>query len=105
MRNQFFLMSRNPGTASKPLTHRFLRNECGSASVQVALVFGAAGIALALVGAPLMQGAGNRFASGASVDRTTTGAITTTNRYTVRRSVLHGGEEVVCGGTANCLKQ
>ena len=105
MRNNFSALSVNFRTSLPLLTRRFLRNEGGNASVQVAMIFGAAGIALALLGAPLMQGAAERFASGAYLDRTTTGSIAPASRYTVRRSVLHGGEEIVCGGTANCLKQ
>lgn len=105
MRSNYSALPGNFGTFPHALAQRFLRNEGGSSSVQVALIFGAAAIALALAGAPLMQIAGDRFASGASVDRTTTGSITPANRFTVRRSVLHGGEEIVCGGTVNCLKQ
>ncbi len=69
MRSRSFVLSSNLGMASKAPTLRFLRNEGGGASVQAAMIFGAAGMALALVGAPLMQGAGERFASGATVDR------------------------------------
>lgn len=103
MRIQFPALSAIPGMPQ--LTRCFLRNEGGGASMQAALVFGAAGLALALIGAPLMQGAGERIASGGSVDRMSTGSVAPATRYTVRRSVLHGGEEIVCGGTANCLKQ
>jgi hypothetical protein len=107
MRPQPAVLSSKPVSFSRPLPHRFLGNVSGGASVQAAMLFGAAGIALALLGAPVMQAAATRFADsgGPGVDRTTTGSVSPVNRYTVRRSVLHGGDELICGGTGNCLKQ
>lgn len=66
--------------------------------MQTALVFGAAALALALIGTPLMHSASIRFARDASpgIDRTITGSVRPAARFTIRRSVLSEGAEVLC---------
>jgi Flp pilus assembly pilin Flp len=105
MRPQSNGLSSKPHSFSRPLPRRFMADDSGGASVQVALMFGAAGIAMALLAAPLVQGVAERHAATTGVDTMATGSIQPAKRYTIRRSVLHGGEETLCGGTANCLNQ
>jgi len=70
----------------------------GSPGVRNALMFAGAGVALAILGAPLMQGASDRYANnGYGIDRVMTGSINKPARYTVRRSVLGGEELRLCG--------
>ena len=72
--------------------------ENGSAGVRNALMFAGVGVALAILGAPLMQSASDRYASsGYGIDRMMTGSIDKPARYTVRRSVLGGEDLRLCG--------
>lgn len=76
-----------------------IRNE-GSSSVRNALVFAGAGVALAILGAPLLQNATDRYAgNGYGIDRVMTGSIDRPARYTVRRSVLNNEEIRLCRHT------
>ncbi len=85
----------------------FLRDAGGGVAMQAALVFGAAGLALALIGPPLMENAGSRLiaARQGGIDRTTTGSVSTGGRYTIRKSVLSDTPQVVCGARVSraCL--
>jgi Flp pilus assembly pilin Flp len=106
MRPQSTGISTKPRSFSRPLPRRFAGDERGGASVQAALLFGAVGVAMALLAAPMLQGAVERHASGDafSLDSTTTGSIGQGNRYVVRRSVLSDTAERICVG-ANCSKK
>lgn len=85
----------------------FMRDAGGGMAMQAALVFGAAGLALALVGPPLMESAGSRLVAArqGGIDRTTTGSVSTGGRYTIRKSVLSDTPQVVCGARVSraCL--
>lgn len=72
------------------ITTGFFRSTSGETSVQLATFFGALAILIALVSAPLLDEASRTFAENQSygIDRTVTGSIERSNRYTVRRSVL-----------------
>jgi hypothetical protein len=106
MRPQHTGISTKPRSFSRPLPNRFAGDERGGASVQAAMLFGAIGVAMALLAAPLLQGAVERHASSGSfgLDTVTTGSIAQANRYVVRRSVLNGGEELICSDV-NCRKK
>lgn len=79
----------------------FAAGTSGAASMQYAMLFAAGGVALALLGAPLMQYAGNQLAAndGYGIDRTTTASVRKPVRYTIRRSVLSGEKIRICTDT------
>ena len=79
----------------------FAAADSGSASIQYAVMFAVGGVALALLGAPLMQYAGNQLAAndGYGIDRTTTASVRKPVRYTIRRSVLSGEKIRICNDT------
>jgi hypothetical protein len=106
MRPQHTGISTKPRSFSRPLPNRFACDERGGASVQAAMLFGAIGVAMALLAAPLLQGAVERHASSGTfnIDTVTTGSIAPSNRYVIRRSVLGDGEEMICSD-ANCRKK
>ena len=74
----------------------------GMGALRVALLFGSAAVALALIVAPIAsrhtaaQLAGFAGAAGTRVDRQTTGSIGYSGSYVVRRSVLQGSASSVC---------
>jgi hypothetical protein len=106
MRPQATGNSTKPRSFSRPLPRRFAGDQHGGASVQAAMLFGAIGVAMALLAAPLLHGAVERHASSGAfgIDTATTGSIAPANRYIVRRSVLNNGEELICSD-ANCRKK
>jgi len=106
MRPQATGISTKPRSFSRPLPRRFASDQHGGASVQAAMLFGAVGVAMALLAAPLLQGAVERHASGGGfgIDTATTGSIAPANRYVIRRSVLNNGEELICTD-ASCRKK
>lgn len=79
-------------------TAAFRASPSGSASVQYAIYFAIGGVALALLGAPLMQFAGNQYAAngGYGIDRMTTATVDKPTRYTIRRSVLSSEQIRIC---------
>ena len=85
------------------LFDRFTRDERGGLTMQMALAFGVLAIAGALFLAPAMQGVGDRYANnydysdGYGIDRTVTGSVSRSQRYTVRRSVFSNEPEIICG--------
>ncbi|WP_157018838.1 hypothetical protein [Mesorhizobium xinjiangense] len=72
----------------------------GTGSMRIALLFGSAAIALALIAVPLLEkrtGGGSAFASRfLNLDFTSTGSIERGATYTVRRSVLQRRSDAVC---------
>lgn len=73
----------------------------GMGALRVALLFGSAAVALALIVAPIAsrhtaQLAGFSGAAGAGIDRQTTGSIGYSGTYVVRRSVLQGSAASLC---------
>lgn len=81
--------------------------DAGMGLLRITLLFGSAAIALALIAVPLLdndsrqQTARNGFIG---VDNTTTGSISRTSTYTVRRSVLQPTPDSVCVISANGLR-
>jgi hypothetical protein len=69
---------------------RFVRHEGGGASLQAAMLFGAIGMAMAVLVAPMLQGAVDYYADNRAlgIDRVMTGGIAKGDRKTVRKSVL-----------------
>jgi len=106
MRPQPTGISTKPRLFSRPLPRRFIGDESGGASMQAAMLFGAIGVAMALLAAPLLQGAVERQASirNLSLDKVTTGSIAPASRYIIRRSVLNDGGELICSD-GECRKK
>ncbi len=71
--------------------NRFQRHNGGGASVQAAMLFGAIGMAMAVLAAPMLQGAVDYYADNRAfgLDRVMTGSVEKGDRYTVRKSVLN----------------
>jgi hypothetical protein len=71
-----------------------------SGALRVALLFGSAAVAFTLILTPFIdRSAGNVIASrglAQQLDQTTTGSISTSASYTVRRSVLQSSPGAVC---------
>jgi hypothetical protein len=64
-------------------------------ALRIALLFGSAAVALALIAVPLLEGrVSDRPAGG--VDLMSTGSIGTGETYTIRRSVLQSSPDAVC---------
>ena len=88
---------------------RFLRDAGGGMTMQAELIFGAAGLAMALIGPPLMESAGTYMAQATpdGIDRTTTGSVSNGTRYTIRKSVLSDTPQIVCGSRVSsaCLPE
>lgn len=85
----------------KPHTPRWDAGEVGMGALRVALLFGSAAIALALILTPIVQNQAERMVSshpGAGLDRIATGSIgqRDVNSYVVRRSVLQASPNAVC---------
>ena len=89
------------------LYHRFTGHEGGGLTMQVALVFCAVGLGLALVGPPVLENATPYLTAARQygIDTTTTGSVTTTERYTICKSVLSAQPQLVCGAKVSpaCL--
>jgi hypothetical protein len=71
----------------------------GVGALRVALLFGSAAVAFALIIAPIAEKQTRRFiAAGpqAGLDMTSTGSVPYRGSYTVRRSVLQPGPDAVC---------
>jgi hypothetical protein len=81
----------------------FGQNRHGGVPVQMALVFGAAGILAAVLMTPLLQESAQRYAGndGYGVDQTLTGSIGPGQRYTIRKSVLSPEPEIFCGPSSS----
>ncbi|HEY4191819.1 MAG TPA: hypothetical protein VGM46_04165 [Mesorhizobium sp.] len=76
----------------------------GMGVLRIALLFGSAAIALALIAVPLLDNDNGRQIARDSfpgIDTTTTGSIGHSGTYTVRRSVLQASPESVCLIRAN----
>lgn len=74
------------------LVSKFIANQSGGASLQVALLFGAVALALTVLLTPQLKRAGDYYAENKSlgIDRVIVGAIekTETKRRIIRKSVL-----------------
>lgn len=79
------------------LIGRFAGCASGSSSVQSAMLFGAVAMALAVLGAPFLQGAAQYYAQNRAlgIDRVMTGSVEK-GSYTVRRSVLSETPVTIC---------
>lgn len=88
------LTSRSRGQAS-----RFRHDRRGGLPMQMALIFGAVGVAAALLLAPALEETTRQYAAddGFGIDRTVTGSVRRAERYTIRRSVLSDRPEIICG--------
>jgi hypothetical protein len=80
---------------------RFVRHNGGGMTIQAALLFCAAGLALALLGAPALESATTYLIAARQdrqegIDQTTTGSVPASGRYTIRKSVLWSSPQVVC---------
>lgn len=80
-----------------------IRNERGTlfgidmGAVGVALLFGSAAIALALIAAPIAENyVKPQFAVADGLDRTITGSTRGRGAYTIRKSVLQSSPDAVC---------
>jgi hypothetical protein len=73
-------------------------------SLRIALLFGAAAIAFALVAAPLADRSTDALLAGSGLDRMSTGSVQPAGdagNYTIRRSVLQANPNSVCIIRAN----
>ena len=61
-------------------------------ALRIALLFGSAAVALALIAVPLLEGRGSDRLAGLM----STGSIGTGETYTIRRSVLQSSPDAVC---------
>ena len=69
----------------------------GTGVVGVALLFGSAAIALALIAAPIAENyVQPQFAGLEGLDRTVTGSTGRPRAYTIRKSVLQSSPDAVC---------
>ncbi|MBX3578745.1 MAG: hypothetical protein KF723_16195 [Rhizobiaceae bacterium] len=76
----------------------------GAGMLRATLLFGTAGIALALILTPLLDGSDDDYLAQSDffdpgVDRTVTGSVGATGykgQYTIRRSVLQGSPDSIC---------
>lgn len=71
----------------------------GVMETQTALLFAGISLAVAVLAAPLLQGAVERYAQyrALGVDRVLTGSVSSGPRLTIRRSVLQEKPTVICG--------
>ena len=80
-------------------------NIADNGALRVALLFGSAAVAFALILTPFVdRGAGSVVAArgvAAELDQTATGSVSTSGQYKVRRSVLQSPESAVCIIRAN----
>ncbi len=74
-------------------------NDAGYGALRVALLFGSAAVALALILVPIIQGvsgSGIYQAGIGSLDTISTGSVGYTTRYTIHRSVLQKNPSAIC---------
>jgi hypothetical protein len=64
-------------------------------AVRIALLFGSAAVALALIAVPLLEGRNSDRLAG-DIDSMSTGSIGRGEAYTIRRSVLQSSPDAVC---------
>ena len=79
--------------------------EAGSGALRITLLFGSVAVAFALFLVPILNRNdafpfGSRF-SGQSLDRMSTGSISKSNAYVVRKSVLQSSPNSICVIRAN----
>ena len=77
----------------------FRAADAGMGMLRLALLFGSAVVALAMIAVPLLDNGREFHARDNSpfgLDMTTTGSISRGNSYTVRRSVLQSSPDAVC---------
>jgi hypothetical protein len=75
----------------------FSIEEAGMGALRVALLFGSAAVAFALLAVPLLDSRTRTRVARADLDMTTTGSIGGgTTKYTIRRSVLQASPNAVC---------
>ncbi|RCS22484.1 hypothetical protein DUT91_19005 [Phyllobacterium salinisoli] len=71
-----------------------------SGALRIALLFGSAAIALALIVVPILNNRSNKVASQSlfpnGIDTMSTGSIRSSKAYTVRKSVLQSSPQGVC---------
>jgi hypothetical protein len=88
---------------------RFQRDRSGMADPQTALLIAGISLAVAVLAAPMLQGAADSYAQnrGFGIDRVLTGAVGTSHRVTVRQSVLSENPTVLCssGSAQLCAKR
>lgn len=72
--------------------------EAGMGVLRIALLFGSAAVALALLIVPMLDRDAGMFAgrSAAGIDVMSTGSISSGSSYTIRRSVLQDSPNSVC---------
>lgn len=73
--------------------------EAGAGALRVALLFGSGAVAIALLIAPIMDGAAARYAANRpDVDSMSTASVSpgSPTRYTIRRSVLQPSRDSEC---------
>jgi hypothetical protein len=68
----------------------------GVGALRVALLFGSAVVALALLAVPLLDARTRSGTARSNLDMTSTGSISRTSNYTIRRSVLQSSPSAVC---------
>ncbi len=80
--------------------------DAGSGAIRAAMLFGSAGIALALILVPVLDGATrDQYAATqpfpGDIDMTSTGSVQPSGTYTIRKSVLQSSPDSVCYIRAN----
>ncbi len=85
----------------KNLIKRFIWDESGMSSVELAVMFGVVAVGFSLLAAPLLEKTGKRLARndgfmGQEIDNVVTGSISKSQRYTIRRSVLQPNKTSQC---------
>jgi hypothetical protein len=81
---------------------RFALPGVPTGALGLALLFGSAAIALAMILTPIAEGlGGSQSAAGDDIDRTITGSTDSQTYYTIRRSILQPSPESVCIIRAN----
>ncbi|MBL8581345.1 MAG: hypothetical protein JNL61_03825 [Rhizobiaceae bacterium] len=68
----------------------------GVSALRLALLFGSAAIAIALILVPMVDGPPRSVAGTGDLDMMSTGSIRQAERYTLRRSVLQPSNDAVC---------
>ncbi len=82
---------------------RFFKDSNGGTTLQVALLFGAIGLAVALLATPALDAASQRIASSEyGVDQTVTGSVSKSSKYILRRSILSPEPQKICKKDEYC---
>lgn len=85
------------GHDGDPRTRRsILLNAAGMTMLRATLLFGSAGVALALILTPVADRFSRDPNIGVGLDYTATGSIDRSNSYTIRRSVLQKDAGALC---------